>query len=460
MDCLVLVDGEHYPPVIKQALKNVSEKLNYNIVGGVFLGGTEKISKKKDLESLNIPLIIEENTIEAVSKGISKFKPDLVLDLSDEPVVGYKERFEIANCVINKGIQYKGSDFCFYPPVYLDILQKPSVMIAGTGKRIGKTAVSAYTTRFLSGQEENSKITFNPCVVTMGRGGPGYPEVIEGHKIKMDSDYFLNEVSLGKHAASDHYEDALMSRVRTIGCRRCGGGFSGKPFYSVVKEGAELANKTDNDFLIFEGSGATNPPVKTDTCIMIVGAHQPLEYIAGFMGPLRIMMADFIILTMCEEPMADSLKIKNIERAIKNISSNISVVKTVFRPKPLKDIKDKRIILCTTAPEKIGFKLKNYLQEQYNCNVLGISHYLSNRSKLIEQLDSFIKKTNPDVLLTEVKAASMDIVTKIGAEKKLEVVYVDNIPVVTEGNQNKLNEALENIADLTVKRFQERQHNG
>ena len=38
----------------------------------------------------------------------------------------------------------------------------------------------------------------------------------------------MEQSEKGVHAASDHWEDALMSRILTIGCRRCGGGMLAK----------------------------------------------------------------------------------------------------------------------------------------------------------------------------------------------------------------------------------------
>ena len=44
--------------------------------------------------------------------------------------------------VLNEGKIYEGPDFKFEPVTQLDIVKKPSLKIIGTGKRIGKTAVS------------------------------------------------------------------------------------------------------------------------------------------------------------------------------------------------------------------------------------------------------------------------------------------------------------------------------
>ena len=106
----------------------------------------------------------------------------------------------------------------------------------GTGKRVGKTAISGYLARLLAREG------FDPGVVSMGRGGPPQPEVIEGHKLEVGSEYLLEALERGAHAASDYYETAALSRVTTVGCRRCGGGLAGEPFVSNVLEGAEIAN--------------------------------------------------------------------------------------------------------------------------------------------------------------------------------------------------------------------------
>jgi cyclic 2,3-diphosphoglycerate synthetase len=71
-------------------------------------------------------------------------------------------------------------------------------------------------------------------VVAMGRGGPAEPEVIDGAAVALTVEDLLAWSRRGRHAASDHFEDAVLSRVVTVGCRRCGGGMAGEPFVSNV----------------------------------------------------------------------------------------------------------------------------------------------------------------------------------------------------------------------------------
>ncbi|MCV5888665.1 2,3-diphosphoglycerate synthetase, partial [Escherichia coli] len=81
---------------------------------------------------------------------------------------------------------------------------KPSLAVIGTGKRVGKTAVTGYLARLLDREG------FNPAVVSMGRGGPQEPEVLEGHRLEVGSGYLLRALERGAHAASDYYETAAL----------------------------------------------------------------------------------------------------------------------------------------------------------------------------------------------------------------------------------------------------------
>src|SRR3712207_4645748 len=186
-----------------------------------------------------MPLVTHKDPVSTVEWALSEHAVDVVVDLSDEPVVGYRERMRIASLALSAGARYLGSDFELTPPVLHDVSTKPALAVVGTGKRVGKTAVSGYLARLLAREG------FEPGVVSMGRGGPPRPEVIEGHKLEVGSEYLLEALERGSHAASDYYETAALSRVTTVGCRRCGGGLAGEPFVSNVLEGAEIANRSE-----------------------------------------------------------------------------------------------------------------------------------------------------------------------------------------------------------------------
>src|SRR5919202_109611 len=217
-------------------MRSVQQSLGAEGVAAAFLGGTEKIREGADY---GVPLIEGTDPVCTVEKALAAYEVDAVVDLSDEPVIGYTERMRIASLALYAGARYLGSDFELKPPDLHRVSTKPSLAVIGTGKRVGKTAISGYLARLLAREG------FEPGVVSMGRGGPPRPEVIEGHKLEVGSAYLLEALGRGAHAASDYYETAALSRVTTIGCRRCGGRLAGEAFVSDEVGGGGLDNRPD-----------------------------------------------------------------------------------------------------------------------------------------------------------------------------------------------------------------------
>ncbi|MFW6304817.1 MAG: hypothetical protein ACOC1V_03465, partial [Candidatus Saliniplasma sp.] len=85
-DVLCLVDGQHYPPVTKWTIEEI-EKVGANIVGILFLGGTEKI--KNAVEELGsggrYKLYIDEKKkglpFSLLNQALDDTSPDIVIDL-------------------------------------------------------------------------------------------------------------------------------------------------------------------------------------------------------------------------------------------------------------------------------------------------------------------------------------------------------------------------------------------
>ena len=414
---LFLIDGEHYPPVVLDAMQKVCEDLDAEAVAAAFLGGTEKLKEDTDY---GVALVAHNDPVSAVAKALAGYAVDVVVDLSDEPVVGYRERMRIASLVLSAGARYLGSDFELRPPGFRDVSTKPSLAVIGTGKRVGKTAISGYLARLLSREG------FEPGVVSMGRGGPPRPEVIEGHKLDVGSSYLLEALERGAHAASDYYETAALSRVTTVGCRRCGGGLAGEPFVSNVLEGAQIANTLDTGITVFDGSGAALPPVEVERRVLVAGAHQDREYVTGFLGTYRLLISDLLLLTMSEEPMADEEKVWGLVEAVRGIRPDLPVIPTVFRPRPVGDVRGLKVGYASTAPPAVLNKLARHLEEHYGCQVVAVSGNLSDRKRLVADLDGM---SGAEAYLTEIKAAAVDVVTRRGSREGKPVFYCDNDPV-------------------------------
>ncbi|WP_148882031.1 2,3-diphosphoglycerate synthetase [Thermococcus aciditolerans] len=415
---LVLIDGEHYPDVTAWAVERLG-----GVCCAVFLGGSEKIGDIRDIEErLGIPVYYAGNYLAALARALRENDVCEVVDLSDEPVLNYEDRFRIASLCMLHGVTYRGADFTFTPR-QLKRTRKPSLAVIGTGKRVGKTAVSGFIARTL-------KEIANPVIVTMGRGGPEEPELIEGDKFEITPEFLLKLAESGKHAASDHFENALTSRVATIGCRRCGGGMAGFSFFDVVDEGVKLAESLPNDLIILEGSGATFPAYRADGYVLMVSAAQKSDFIGGYFGPFRLSLADIVVVTMADSVRPERLR--ELERIIRETNPDADVHLTAFKPRPLGDVSGKRLALVMTS----GLALegaRRYI-EGLGADVVHASGNLSRRPALRKDLEGF---EGIDAVAVELKAAAVDVVTRWALERGIEVIYLDNEPVNIDGKDLK-----------------------
>lgn len=437
---VALIDGEHYPPVVRSALDELGAE--YEVVAAVFLGGTEKIDAARDRDVYGVPLVVGASAHEALAEAIAQYVPDVVIDLSDEPVISSAGRFELASTALECGVGYRGADFAFEPRSGLAVTNTPVLGVIGTGKRVGKTAVSAEIARRLKAAGRDV------VVLAMGRGGPAEPELIRGDEVSLTTSDLLALARQGKHAASDNYEDAVMSRVTTVGCRRCGGGMAGATFFGNVQAGAMLADTLGKELLIAEGSGAAIPPVTADANVLVVGAGRGEGYVRDYFGPYRVSQADLVILAGAEEPVASAGDVERIRAAIAEQRPELPVIATCFRPHPLQPVAGKRVFFATTAPAPIVPTLAHHLAENYDCEVVGTSAHLSDRVRLREDMAACAG--GYDLLLTELKAAAIDVVASAGEEAGVETVLCDNVPLGTDGGD--LAAEIERVAALAVER--------
>jgi cyclic 2,3-diphosphoglycerate synthase len=423
---VAIIDGEHYPQITFDAVELLKKKFQGKFCGIIFLGGTEKITTGSFTDFFNDEVFVIKNFLADFPAALDRFKPDLVYDLSDEPVVNYLIRMTIASFCFFKKASYMGPDFLFRYEKKLYKTKNPSLSIIGTGKRIGKTAISSFIANIFK------KTGFEVIVVAMGRGGPKEPQLLKGEETNINPEYLLSLSNKGLHASSDYIEDALMSRITTIGCRRCGGGFGGQVFLSNVSEGAKLADSLNPDLIIVEGSGASVPEIQTSKTICVIGANQSWEEITGYLGIYRILMSDIIIMTNCEEPVSSTEEINILEKNIKTINPSAETYRSIFRPYPLGNIEGKKVIIAMTAKSIIEGRIKEYIEKSFHCSVAGITFNLSNRPLLKTDLQSF---NDYDVILTELKAASVDVVTDFALKSGREIIYMNNIPEILNGNE-------------------------
>jgi cyclic 2,3-diphosphoglycerate synthase len=400
---LALIDGEHYAATVRDALA----QLPYEFVGAVLVGGTEKL---RDGADYGVPVAGD------LGAALAGWEPELVIDLSDEPVLGPRARFAVASRVLAAGVPYVGADFRLDPPTF-EPFAIPSIAVFADGKRLGKTAVTAHVARTLASDRD-------VLIVAMGRGGPESPEVVDSPPSVRD---LLALSRLGRHAASDYLELAAVAGVPAIGCRRCGGGLAGAVTTSNVPAGLELALARSPDLVVFDGSGAAIPPVATRSRLLVTSTFNAPQEVTGYLNAYRILLADLVVITMADEGTPHEA----LAAAIHDVKPDVRVLATMLRPRPLAPIAGRRVAYFTTARPESLERLAHHLRDEHGADVVHVSRSLSDRAALKRDLD----RVDTDVYLTEIKAGGIDVVAEAGAARGIDVVLATNDLVPLPGER-------------------------
>ncbi len=454
---LVLVDGEHYPPVVRAAIEELRAH-ECDVVGAALLGGGEKLRADVPAD-YGVTTVTGPSPLAALLEGLERFPADEVVDLSDAPVVDARSRMLLAAHALRRRVPYRGADFAFDPPLRAHLAEKPSIAVIGTGKRTGKTAIAAAVARALAADGRP------PVIVAMGRGGPSDPEVIDPAATDLSPAALVARAETGRHAASDHLEDALAAGVVTVGTRRCGGGFAGAPASSTFPAGVVLANRRPEPLLVLEGSGTAIPPVHADATLCVVpGAADP-EIVTGYLGPYALLLSDLVVVTLVDVPpppgssraAVRSLAAPALEDRIRDIAPDTPVLHTALRPWPLASIEGRSIFFATTAPEPVAARAAAHLESRHRATVVGRTSHLAERDRLVEDLARI--PAGVEVFVTELKAAAVDVATRVALDRGMEVIYCDNRPepMVTgadhAGPPDRFDAAVRAVADLATERF-------
>jgi cyclic 2,3-diphosphoglycerate synthase len=369
---IALIDGEHHPPAVRDALARL------DLAGVVFCGGEEKLG----------PGPLEEQYGRAVrddpEAALRELAPgaDTVVDLADEPVLPASAKLRLAALALHLGLRWESPGLSLDPPRYETVpFEGPKLAVIATGKRTGKTAVAGHWAGLLRDRA--------PTIVCMGRGGPAEPVVAQPDT---SLDDLLALADRGGHAASDYLEDAVLAGVPTVGCRRVGGGLAGAPAVSNVAAGAALAASLGPRAIVFEGSGACIPPVAVDRTVCIAGAGEEEPF-----AEYRLLRADLVLAA----PGAHS-----------------EGLRFELRPEPAEPLPDgPRVALFTTGAERCG-----------GVEPVVASTNLAARDALAADLDRAAGE-GCDLYLTELKAAAIDMVARRARAEGARVVFVRNRPV-------------------------------
>jgi cyclic 2,3-diphosphoglycerate synthase len=381
---IALIDGEHHPPAVREALAAL------DLAGVVFCGGDEKLGPGSLEEHYGRP--VESDPEEALTRLAPR--AEAVVDLADEPVLPPSAKLRLASLALHLGLRYEAPGLRLDPPRYERVpFDGPTVAVIATGKRTGKTALACHLVRLVRDRD--------PVIVAMGRGGPTEPVVAEPDT---SLDDLLPIAERGEHAASDYLEDAVLAGVRTVGCRRVGGGLAGAPAESNVSAGARLAASLRPGLIVFEGSGSCIPPVEVDRTVCIIGPGEP-EPLSDY----RLLRADLLLAHEGAVAPRGALRFRLEPEPAEKVPEGASVA-----------------VFTTGAPPPAGLE------------PAVASTNLARRSALVEDVE---RAAGCDVWLTELKAAAVDTVAMRARDHGARVILLRNRPV-GEG----LDEALRRLA--------------
>jgi len=396
---IALIDGEHHPPAVRDALDRLDAERG--VASVVFCGGEEKVPAAV----LAAPeghygraVASGAPVAELVRAGV-RARPEAraVVDLADEPVLDAPAKLHLAALVLHLGLDYEAPGVLLEAPAYEPLgLDGPVLAVIGTGKRTGKTAVAGHWAALL--RERGAR----PVILAMGRGGPPEP-VLAAAGTGLEE--LLAVAKAGGHAASDFLEDAALSGVPAVGCRRVGGGLAGIPYDSTVAAGVRLALEQAPGTLVLEGSGSCLPPVEADRTVCVVGDRRgALEAL----GPYRLLRADLALVRAGDPALAEEVDAICPGRTLT----------FELRPEPVEPLAaNARVaVFSTSAAVPAGLE------------PVVVSTALARREELGHDL-ARARAERCDVYLTELKAAAIDTVARRAREDGARVVFLRNRPV-------------------------------
>ncbi len=392
---IALIDGEHHPPAVRDALDRLHAARG--VAGVVFCGGEEKVSPRAlgdapvhyghEVLSGMAP----EDGIRELVTGTGAAGARAVVDLADEPVLDPIARLRLAALTLHLGLSYEAPGMRLSPPPYASVpFDGPTLAVIGTGKRSGKTAVAGHWAGLLRAGGAD------PAIVCMGRGGPAEPQVAHAG---IGVEELIAISDRGGHAASDYLEGAALAGVTTVGCRRVGGGLAGEPGQSNMVEATAVAAGIASGALILEGSGSCIPPVAADRTVCVIG-HQSIDGLDRY----RVLRADLCL-------------------TWHTVDSPCPTVRFELRPEPAEPLPENaRVAVFTTGAERCE-----------GVEPVVSSRNLSRRAPLCQDLDRAAAE-GCDVYLTELKAAAVDTVVPRARREGARVIFLRNRPVGLDGD--------------------------
>jgi cyclic 2,3-diphosphoglycerate synthetase len=435
MKVIALIDGEHHPAVARDALDRLAR--DHDVAAVLFVGGGEKVGAaviEDPGRHYGREVVIAAGPAADALRALATIEEaEAVFDLSGEPVLGLDQRLRLAAVALGLGLSYRAPGLELDPPPQVRLDGCPVLAVIGTGKRTGKTAVGGHFGALLRARGADA------VVVSMGRGGPPRPEIVRAGET-LDLARLLGIARAGAHAASDYLEDAVVSGLTCIGCRRCGEGPAGQTFDSNVLEGVRLALSFAPEVILIEGSGAALPPVAATRTVCVTSAPRASREALSGLGPFRLSRAQLVVITGAETLAGGELA--ELKRALSEWREPDALVACRLEPEPVGELPaGARAAFFSTSAA--GFQRLRDRLARDGVELCLESANLARRSELERDLAAAARE-RCDLFLTELKAASIELVGEEAERRGVPLAFVRNRPVSLPGEPD-LDERLERL---------------
>jgi cyclic 2,3-diphosphoglycerate synthetase len=151
---------------------------------------------------------------------------------------------------------------------------------------------------------------------------------------------------------------------------------------------------------------------------------------------------------MASSPSAGLENIPALRSLVQRIRGDARLIVTDFEPVPLGDVQGRDAFFATTAPPEVAARQVASIEARSGCRVVGWSARLADRAGLGRDMD---EAEGFDVLLTELKAAAIDVAARRAETLGAQVVFVDNRPITVEGDGDLPGE-LDRVLELAAGR--------
>jgi cyclic 2,3-diphosphoglycerate synthetase len=254
-----------------------------------------------------------------------------------------------------------------------------------------------------------------------------------------DLDALRAIVAAGGHAASDYLEDAVLSGVSCVGCRRCGEGPAGETHDSTVLDAARLAVALDPDVLLLEGSGAALPGVEAHRTVCVTSAVRARREALSYLGPYRLLRSDLVAIVGADHLAATELNA--LKRSLGDWCDHDSLVACRLEPEPTGAIPPgSRVALFVTAAPEHEAELRKGMA-RHGADIRVFSPNLARHGELRSDLKRAASE-RCDFYLTELKAAAIEVVAADAERRGVAVGFVRNRPVPLAGEPDLDDELL------------------